>query len=141
MNKIYLLAGVPASGKSWICKQLKDQFDYVAHDDYIGKHHDTRYVSAIMRMRDLATKPILIETPFSISKILEPLEQFGCDIEVVFIIEHENTLTFRYLERGGLPYSKGNLTRQETYLQRAKEGNNFFGTSSEVLEYLKSKGA
>lgn len=140
MKKIYLLAGVPASGKTWICEQLKDTFDHVSHDDYIGKHHDTRYVSAIVRMQDLATKPILIETPFSISKILDPLTSFGYDIEVVFVIEEPTMLEQRYIERGGLAYSKGNFTRQETYMARAKEWDCFFGTSNEVFEYLKTRG-
>lgn len=140
MNKIYLLAGVPASGKSWICEQLKDQFDHVAHDDYIGAHHDSRYVNALARMRDLATKPILAETPFSISKILDPLTALGFDVEVVFIIERPEILVNRYLERGGVAYSKGNFTRQETYATRAQEWNCFSGNSSEVLEYLQKRG-
>jgi broad-specificity NMP kinase len=141
VKKIYLLAGVPASGKTWICEQLKDSFDHIAHDDYIGKDHDARYVAAIKRMRDLATKPILIETPFSVSSLLDPLRMDQCDVEVIFLITDETELTQRYFERNQMPYPKGNITRQNTYRERAHEWNCFSGTSSEVLEYLKTKGA
>ncbi len=30
---VYLLCGVSGAGKTWVCKQLLDKFDYVPHDE------------------------------------------------------------------------------------------------------------
>ena len=136
MNKqpIYLLVGVPGSGKSWVCNQLKDKFEYLAHDDYIGMPY-AKHASASART---GTKPVLIETPFSISQLKNPLEVSGNKVIPVFIIESEDVLKDRYYKRDKKLIPTGHLTRMKTYAERAKEWNAFMGTSQEVLEYLKS---
>ena len=35
MSAIYLLVGVPGSGKSWVASRLAMEFLYVPHDDYM----------------------------------------------------------------------------------------------------------
>lgn len=132
-RKIYLVAGVPASGKSWLCRQLTGQFDHVAHDDYIGKD----YVGEITKRGHAAGKPLLIETPFSVSKIREPLQQSGFDVTTLYVQEKSAELARRYKERAGLNLPTGHLTRQETYAQRAKTEGAFIGSSTDVLNRLR----
>lgn len=137
MKKIYMVIGCPGSGKSWVCDQLKELFDYVHHDLYMGMTGDP-YVKAIMKRSVDAKKPLLIEAPFSISQIKDPLEQMGFEITPVFIQEDHAVIADRYRQRENKEIPKGHLTRQETYRQRAEAWNAFKGTSNEVLEHLKS---
>jgi predicted ABC-type ATPase len=132
MKTVYLVVGVPGSGKSWVCNQLKDQFDYVPHDLY-----PKGYIEAIQEYSKIALKPLLIETPFSVSKIVEPLTAKGFEVTPVFIIETVDVTSERYLKREGKPIPQGHLTRIATYIQRAIDLNAVWGTSEEVLTYLK----
>lgn len=134
MQEIYLIVGVPGSGKTWVCEQLKDSFDYLRHDDY---PNDKVYVSAVYKLQGTATKPILIETPFSVSQILEPLSKHFI-VTPVFIIETPSLTQLRYESRENKEIPKGHLTRIQTYIERAKALQAFTGTSEEVLKYLKS---
>lgn len=129
---IYLVVGAPGSGKSWVCEQLKGTFEYVPHDLY-----PKTYIAEVLERVKTAPKPLLIETPFSVSKIVEPLNQAGYSVIPVFIIETPNVTAERYLKREGKPIPQGHLTRIETYKQRANELKAFQGTSNEVLSYLK----
>lgn len=131
-QKIYMVVGVPCAGKSWVCEQLRELYTYVRHDDFMAFPPRT-YVEAIKANADGGHKPVLCETPFSMSQIVDPLQAKGFDVEPVFIIEDPETLRERYQAREGKPIPAGHLTRQETYMKRA---HSFFGTSAEVLEYL-----
>lgn len=140
MTKIYLLVGTPGSGKTWVASQLTDKFEWVAHDAYNGKgfaYEGMAYVNEIMKASRTQSKPVLAETPFSVSQIIEPLEKKGFTVEPVFIIESDHTTSTRYLRRENKPIPQGHLTRIQTYRKRAKEMNAFSGTSAQVLEYLK----
>jgi hypothetical protein len=134
MSKIYLVVGTPGSGKTWVCKQLQDKFDYLAHDDYPSPKF---YVTNILQLLDITSKDVLIETPFSVSQIIEPLNKEGYEVIPVFIIETPEVTSKRYEEREGKPIIPGHLTRINTYIQRAAELSAFKGTSQEVLDYLK----
>lgn len=134
-KQIYLVVGVPASGKSWVCEQLRELYAYVRHDDFIGGN----YVNEIVGEAKQSDKPVLCETPFSVSQIKDPLEAKGFNVTQVFIIESDTTLKERYLARDGKPIPAGHLTRQTTYEMRAREGHAFYGTSAAVLEYLKTR--
>lgn len=139
MKQIYMVIGCPGSGKSWVCNQLRELYDYMPHDDYIlGEKSTALYIDAIKAMHRRALKPLLIETPFSISQIKDPLEKQGFRIVPVFIQEHPDVIRTRYRERGSgdLPY--GHLSRQATYAERAKLWQSFVGTSAQVLAYLKN---
>jgi uridine kinase len=136
VKTIYLIVGTPGSGKTWVCNQLKEQFDYLPHDDF---DNDVQYVSAIARFAGIATKPILIETPFSVTQVMEPLIKRRFIVIPVFIIESEQVTTQRYEARENKPIPKGHLTRIETYIDRANKLNAFQGTSQQVLDYLKAK--
>jgi adenylate kinase family enzyme len=137
----YLVCGVPASGKSYACEQLTEKFEYVHHDGFIYLKQPGAYVKAVIEKARTATKPLLIEAPFSISQTKEPLEAAGIRVIPVFIIENSSVLTARYEKREGKEkarrYLPGHLSRQETFLKRALDWGSFRGTSSEVLEYLR----
>jgi hypothetical protein len=81
--------------------------------------------------------PILIEAPFSVSQIKDPLEKHGRTVTPVFIVEERKTLAERYMRRENKPIPQGHLTRQDTYQRRAIEGGHFRGTSAQILEHLK----
>jgi hypothetical protein len=127
---IYLLVGAPGSGKTWVAKQLETKFDYLPHDDFPDFKS---YLAAIQRLSSCTDKPILVETPFSVSQYTSALK-----VTPVFIIETPETTTKRYETREGAPIPKGHLTRIETYKTRALELNAFVGTSQQVLEHLKT---
>jgi uridine kinase len=135
---IYLVVGVPGSGKTWVCEQLKEKFDYLKHDDYISAGQKA-YVHAAGRLADFSEKPVLIETPFSVSQIYEPLMRQGYRVIPVFIIETDEVVSKRYKDREGKDIIPGHLSRVRTYIDRAREMKCFSGTSSEVLSHLRSK--
>jgi len=131
---VYLVIGCPGAGKSWVCEQLRELYDYVRHDDYM----DGGYVDAIIRQHAIAAKPLLIETPFSVSQIKEPLEKKGLQVVPVFILEAPEVVSARYLKREGVIIPTGHLTRQLTYRQRAKDWHAFHGTAEQILEFLRN---
>lgn len=133
-KQIYMVIGCPGSGKSWVCNQLRDRYHYVSHDDYV----DTFYLDAIVRESTTAKKPLLIEAPFSISQLKDPLEGKGYSVTPIFIQEPEDVIRNRYIEREGKPILAGHLTRQKTYAERAELWHSFAGTSEQVLAYLKN---
>jgi gluconate kinase len=138
-QQVYMIVAVPGSGKTWITNQIADRFTFVHHDGYIGHiNQPDAYVRAILKKADDATKPILIEAPFSMSQIQGPLEKAGYQVNPVFIQENPDVIARRYSNREGKPIPKGHLTRMKTYAQRAKQSGGFAGTSQQVLEYLKS---
>lgn len=138
MAKIYLVCGVPGSGKTWVCEQLRDKFEYVHHDGYIHLKAPGSYLRAILDAAEWSSKPLLIEAPFSISNTKDPLEKAGHEVIPVFIEETDQVLSSRYLAREGKPIPKQHITRKRTYLDRAKTWGSFYGTSEEVLSWLKS---
>ncbi len=134
VNRIYMVIGRPGSGKSWVCEQLRNQYRYVRHDDYIERN----YVNEIIGEARIDGKPLLIETPFSVSQIKDPLEAKGFHVTPVFIKEDFDVVRKRYQKREGKPIPEGHLTRQNTYAERAKLWQSYIGTSAEVLAYLRN---
>lgn len=140
MQKVFLLIGVPASGKSWVVKQLGKEFQVIEHDKFIGSsRHNGEYVEAALEAAESSSKPILMEAPFSMSEIMNPLRAEGVKVEPVFIVEDKDVLSKRYASRGRGPLPKGHLTRMGTFKMRADAGNFFMGPSEKVLEYLRGK--
>jgi hypothetical protein len=120
-----------------VCEQVDKDFFYLPHDDFIDAPKGA-YVKAAIRGADMADKPLLLETPFSMSEIVEPLESKGFNVIPVFIQERHDVISDRYFKREGKEIPRGHLSRQNTYLDRAKTMNAFHGTSQEVLNHLKS---
>ena len=139
MKTAYMVVAVPGSGKTWVCEQIMHLFEYVHHDLYVGMAGGT-YVKAIMKASLTAEKPLLIEAPFSISQIKDPLEERGFKIIPVFIIEQPAVIAARYRKREQKSIPTQHLTRMRTFAERAKKWKAFAGTSSEVLAHLKKIG-
>lgn len=140
VKTVYLVCGVPASGKSWVCQQLTDKFEYVHHDGFVGHiNHPEAYVKAVAQAAVSAARPILAEAPFSISSIEQPLTRIGHQVIPFFIIEDEKILRDRYKGRGRHEEHiiQGHLSRQKTFLERALTRGAFYGNSTQVLSRLK----
>jgi predicted ABC-type ATPase len=135
VKQVYMVIGCPGAGKSWVCNQLRERYEYVRHDDHMTSTN--AYLEAIRRASETATKPLLIETPFSVSQIKEPLEKKGFVVTPVFIIEHPDVIRERYRAREGKPIPDGHLTRQNTYWHRSQDWQAYAGTAAAVLDYLK----
>lgn len=137
MQTVLLLIGVPASGKTWVTKQLGHKYDLCRHDDYMPPAPKGAYVAALIERSKTAQRPIMAEAPFSISEIKNPLEAAGVKVIPIFILEEMKVLFERYLKRNHQPYPAGHITRQATYQNRRVELKAFGGTSTEALEHLK----
>jgi hypothetical protein len=133
MTKIYLVCGVPGSGKSWVCEKLKDKYNYIRHDDYMGGG----YADALSRATRSGAKTVLADCPFQERKLVEELACQGIDPVCFFIVEPVEVIRKRYEERDLKPIPKQHLTRALSIRLRAIEWQAFFGNSMEVLKHLK----
>lgn len=133
-SEVFILVGSPGVGKSWISQQLKNKFHVVEHDNY---RNPDIYVTAL-HAASVDNPKVLGNTPFGISQIMEKLAERKIAVTPVFIIEPEDVLKKRYRGRTGKDIPQGHITRQHTYRQRAKDLGSFYGTSDEVLTYLRS---
>lgn len=136
MKEIYLICGSPGIGKTWVCKQLTDKFEYVPHDDFIKG--PVTHLMAVSKRAAECDRPIITEVPFSVSQVKEPLEARGFKVNPIFITEAGSTLTQRYQDRDKKRIPQQHLTRNETYKKRSVEWGCFNGTSEEVLHHLRS---
>lgn len=128
---VYLLIGAPAAGKSWVANQLTDKFDYVSYDGNRKKTH-------LDLLRVPSTKPKLYDPTFKISTVIRRhSDEFN--FVIVAIQEDEQTLRQRMSSRGG-KWTDTIMKRNEQVRKRyEKYGNGgFIGTSTEVLDYLKT---
>lgn len=130
---VYLLCGVPGSGKTWVAKQLTDKFNYIENDDFIASDWLIPIKNADK------SKPVLLTTPFAERLRREVLEKEGYEVRPIFIVESPAIVAQRYAQREGHPATQSTLTRAKTILERAKEWNAPYGTSFEVWEMLKKE--
>jgi adenylate kinase family enzyme len=130
---IYLICGVPGSGKTWVCEQLKDKFNYIPHDLHYTKHADV-----ILEEAKHSLKPIITEVPFGERLLKEDLEKRGANIKTVFILEHPQVVKQRYEAREKKRIPQSFLTRSSTIHKRAMEWSAPMGNSKEILDYLKN---
>lgn len=131
-KKVYLVCGVSGCGKTWVCKQLVNTFNYVPHDLYYSNIY--RVISNQAR---LSPKPILTEVPFAERVQRDTLTKMGFEVIPVFCIDDPDVIAARYLAREGKPIQKAAYTRAGTIVNRAQEWKAFHGKPHEVLAYLK----
>ena len=154
MQPVYLVCGVSGSGKSWACRQVRDKFFYVPHDA-CWVHPDATptitpdakwgprgsksvHLEVLLKIVKEAKKPVLTECPFAERELREGLERNGIKVIPVFVIEEPRTVAERYERREGKPIPKAALSRASSIINRAREWNGFYGTSTQVVEHLKS---
>jgi hypothetical protein len=139
MQPIYLICGVPGSGKSWCINQLKSKFEVLEHDTFIGYLPKDAYCRALIKLAKIADKPILGDCPFMISVLIEALIAKGADVRPYFIIELPHIVKSRYESRELKTIPKQHITRIATVVERAAQYKAPKGTSKEVLEMLKKE--
>lgn len=134
-KSVVIVCGVPGSGKTWACLQLRDKFYYLPHDEY-----QKNLAEAVAKTAALCDQPVITECPFGERILKEKLETMGHKVTPYFIVEHPSVVKVRYEKRENRPVSQATLTRATTIMNRAKEWNAFFGTSQEVLKRLRDYG-
>jgi len=131
---IYLLCGVPGSGKTWVIDQLKG---------WLHIDHDSRgRFSLVDDARQLASttkRPIIVDCPFKERSLRADLEDAGLQVTPLFIVEDPSVIFERYVAREGKSPAQSVITRAETIMNKVREWNAFYGTSQEVLDFLRSK--
>lgn len=158
MQDIYLLIGVAASGKSWICRQLTHKFEYVAHDR-CWYHPDAKklpkkaqkdgwgppgsvstHLRTLLRKAKQSKRPVITEVPFGETKLIARIKLAGLNVIPVFVIEDAKIIKERYLTREHKPIPRYTETRIGSLKNRALEYSIFegskHGTSAEILGYL-----
>lgn len=133
MQPCYLICGVSGCGKTWVCKQLKDKFTYIPHDE-----HYNDFVPVIVRACLSSEKPVITECPFAERITKSSLEIHGVEVIPYFVIEPTQKIMKRYYEREGKMPPQAAVTRASTIINRAIEWQAEFGTSDEVLEKLRN---
>lgn len=126
---IYIVTGAPGSGKSWVCDQLANNYTYISYDDFPKESHLQLIFS------DNSGKPILYD-PWRKATSFVKRYSDSLDIRLIVIKETREIVRERILNRGGTLTDK-----IDKYTDRAFNisKNAFFsGTSSEVLNFLKS---
>ncbi len=132
---VVLLCGVPASGKTWVMKQLTGKYTPVQNDDYIA--HNKAYLAEVVTHAALGKLPVLVDCPFGERELKGLLESRGLKVYPFFIVEPAEEVAQRYARREGKPASKSTLTRAATIADRANEWSAPQGTSAEILERLR----
>jgi hypothetical protein len=125
---LYLVTGPPGIGKSWVCTQLVELFDYIPYDDVPKEQH------LHLMLKD-DKRPILYD-PWR--KATSFKKRYGSifNIKLIVILEDLKVLEDRLRSRGGTPDSN-----TERYHKRAisiAKDADFKGTSQEVLDFLKA---
>lgn len=131
-NIVYLICGVPGSGKTWVCEQLREKFTYVPHDEYL-KH----LRRALVEHSFISTKPLLTECPFAERELRERLEQSRLVVRPYFIVESPHVVKQRYEAREGKLAPQNILTRAVSIVDKVREWGAPSGTAQEVLALLK----
>lgn len=130
MKIVYMVCGVPGSGKTWVCTQLTGKFHYIPNDSFIGRDMAT----VINRS---STGTALTDCPFGERELKHKLERMGWIVKPYFIVEPASVVSTRYLKREGRPASQAILTRAETIKNKVQEWGAPSGTSEQILKMLK----
>lgn len=124
---IFLVFGVSGSGKSWVCKQLQDKFEYVSYDEVPKKDQ--------LQMMLNANKPILHDRSIKTSTFIKRnSDKF--DIRVVCILGDFIRVKEQLKNRGG-KITKSLYKRWKIMHRRADKYAEFVGDSDEVYRYLR----
>lgn len=137
---VYMVCGVPGSGKTWVCDQLTHKFNYVKHDDFIikgpnslDKHKD---VVASVIAHATKDKPVLLDCPFAERELKQKIESVGFRVKPFFIVEPVAVVQARYWEREKRDLPQASVTRAVTIRTRAEEWQAPYGPAALILDYL-----
>ena len=91
----------------------------------------------IQKAQKRSPLPILVDCPFDERELRRKIEEDGHKVVPIFIVEPVHVIRSRYFEREGRVPAPNVLTRAETIKNKVKEWEAFFGTSQEILSYLR----
>lgn len=125
---VYLVTGASGSGKSWVCSQLTDKFDYVEHD---ATKRDAVRAAILSSHRS----HVMYDPTVGVSTFIKRNSDVF-DIKLVVIKELEEVIRARIQGRGGVftPHILKRMSRMSSLSSNAA----FAGTSDEVLNFLKN---
>lgn len=129
---IYLLCGVPGAGKTWCIERLGDKFIHIPHDSYT---HD-KIVRLACEYQD--HQYVIIDCPFDERRLRAQLERRALSVTPVFILERPSVIEARYFQREKKMPSANVLTRAVTIKKKIEEWGAVYGTSEEMLDYLRT---
>ena len=126
---LYIVAGCPASGKSWVCNQLKDKFNYISYDN-------TSKTQCIQELIINNDKPLLFDPTIKVSTFIKRIKN-RFNVHLIVIIEDEDTINQRMINRGG--QITDTIKRRIKRMSNLSKQAEFSGTSDQVLKYLLNK--
>lgn len=130
-KEVFLICGVSGSGKSWVCRQLSNKFNYIPHDEHFNDD-----LAKVLSEKDNG-KPFITECPFGERVLKSQLEWAGFKVRPYFVYEKPFTVYKRFIEREGKEPSKAVMTRAATIKKRIDEWKAPHGSSEELLKMLK----
>lgn len=131
---IYLLVGIPASGKSWICDRMKGM-KVIRHDDFKDRGE---YLAHLWEAA--ADGDVLAEAPFNAAEIVRSMNRRRVPICEVHVTGELPEIEKRYLDRtDGKKSLPANFRTNHTRYKQDHERFEFVGTSDEVLKWLEEK--
>lgn len=125
---LFLIAGCPASGKSWVCEQLSDKFNYVSYDKVNKNYH-------VYELLKNNNKPLLYDPTIKVSTFTKRYSHLF-NIKLLVIVEDKRIIENRMRVRSG-EITK-TLDRRIKRMSDLSNNCEFSGTSDEVLNYLNS---
>lgn len=128
---VYLVIGVPGSGKTWVSRKVAHKTHYIPHD----LHTDDQFDVIMARLPD-SDRPIITESPFMEKVIRRQLLDAGVDVRPYLVWENQETVQRRYEEREGRPIPQMHLTRVKNIKARAEEWEIPIGSSEEIAKML-----
>ena len=122
---VYLLTGAPASGKSWILKNLTDTVSKIDSDVFSK--------SKLVETIEQSSKIPIVALTIGISTFIKNNPQF--DIKLLVIQEELEVIKQRMVQRGGTvtPTLEKRIKRMKQLAAKAV----FSGTTNEVLWFLR----
>ena len=153
MARVILVCGVQGSGKSWVCRQLTQDYLYIPHDR-CWSHPNAKpstgldpkwgppgsvstHLTELIKAAGRSPKPVITEVPFGETRLRDALTAAGVKTEAVFIAESPATLAHRFEAREGRALDAAAQGRAAKVQEKALRWGVFCGTSEEVLRYLK----
>lgn len=135
MQPVFLVCGVPGSGKTWVCDQLAGRYVYVPHDKFMRAPKED-FVQALHHAATVSTTPVITDCPFGETKLRELMVEAGLTVKPFFIVETAEVAQDRYMRREGKALGAAAVSRCATIKDRALEWDSPYGTSAEVLVLL-----
>jgi hypothetical protein len=136
MAKVFLVCGVPGSGKSWVLKHFVNTMHYDHHFNTPRKEYAAKLAA---KAKENPSFSLIADCPLGISEIVEHIRALGVEVEPVFVVATPEVIAKQYFQREGRPIPKQHIGRLATIRQRIAEYKAFSGDSNEVLRYLVDK--